>query len=226
MDHSFISIPSDDIHSVIEKASLFGGKISYPTSSRNEILNINRIELDKHGKITLELSGDIVMKEKWPVSVTLNYRDISFQIDPRFYAIEGKKIISTLPDKARALKERIDKRYILPHQSNIKTSMSRIEKRGGGLELDLKVLDLSKKGLAILIQNSKEENALLRNDHLWIKSINGMTLEQPIFATVVYVSHRQYKDTVDLKAGLHLKEPIPGPVFRELQKLCNLVLCA
>jgi hypothetical protein len=226
MDHSFITIPSDDIYSVIKKASLFGGTISYPTSSRNEMLNIDRIELDKHGKITLELSGDIMMKEKWPVSVTLNYRDITFQFDPKFYAIEGKKIISTLPEKARAIKERIDKRYILPHQSNIKTSMYRIEKRGGGLELDLKILDLSKKGLAILVQDPKEENALLRNDHLWIKSINGITLEQPIFATVVYVSHRHYKDALDLKAGLQLKEPIPGPVFRDLQKLCNLVLCA
>ncbi len=226
MDHSYISLSAEDIQTAIEKASLFGGMISYPTPSRNETLTIESITFDQQGRITLSLNGEIAMEEKWPVSVMLNYRDISFQLDPKFYSIQENTIQGTLPEKARGLRKRHDERYVLPQQANITTSMYRIEKRGGNLELSLKVLDISKNGLAVLVQDLKEDNVLLKNDHLWVKSINGFMLEQPIFAKVVYISERNYKDTIDLKAGLQLQEMIPGPVMRELQKLCNLVLTA
>ena len=226
MDHSYISLSSDEIQEAIEKASLFGGKIIYPTASRNETLNIERIAIDKHGHITLNLNGEIVMEEKWPVSVILNYRDISFQLDPKHYSILENTLQGTLPERARGLRKRHDERYVLPLQSNVTTSMYRIEKRGGSLELSLKVLDVSKNGLAVLVQDLKEENVLLQNDHLWLKSINGLQLEQPIFAKVVYISQRNYKDTIDLKAGLLLQDMLPGPVMRELQQMCNLVLTA
>lgn len=226
MDNSYISLSSDEILAAIEKASLFGGQVSYPTASRNETLNIERITVDNDGRITMSLNGEIVMEERWPVSVMLNYRDISFQLDPKHYSIQDKTIQGTLPEKARGLRKRHDERYILPQQSSVTTTMYRIEKRGGSLELNLKVLDVSNSGLAVLVQDLKEENVLLKNDHLWVKSINGLQLEQPIFAKVVYVSQRNYKDTIDLKAGLQLQETLPGAVMRELQSLCNLVLTA
>lgn len=226
MDHTYINVPLAEILPTINKASLFGGKISHPTSSHNEIFNINKIDIDSYGTMFIKVNELCTLEHKWPVSIMLNYRDISFQLEPDQYAIEGNVIVGQLPQKVRALPSRHDERYVLPILSQVQTSTYRIEKRGGNLELRMKVVDFSKSGMAILIQNVTEDDILLRNDHLWIKDINGITLDEPIFATIVYVSHRKYKDTVDLKAGISLQKEIPEAVFKKLQSMCSLILSA
>lgn len=226
MDHTYINVPLSEILSTINKASLFGGKISHPTSSNNEIFNINKIDIDSYGTIFITVNELCSLERKWPVSIMLNYRDISFQLEPDQYTIEGDVIIGQLPQKMRALPIRHDERYVLPILSQVQTSTYRIEKRGGNLNLSMKVIDFSKSGMAILMQNVTEEDILMRNDHLWIKDINGIPLDEPIFATIVYVSHRRYKDAVDLKAGISLQKEIPVAVLKKLQSMCSLILSA
>jgi hypothetical protein len=72
-------------------------------------------------------------------------------------------------------------------------------------------------GLGFILHNEEEE-ALLQNDHIWIRTINNLQLESPIFGRIVYVNNN--------KVGVSLDTPLPVEIFTELQQMSQLVLSA
>jgi hypothetical protein len=226
MDRSLLkTITSSEIPSLLEKASLFGGKINQPTPATNIFSPIKSFEVD-NGLITIKLFDEIELEKERPVSISLNYRSVSFQLDSKQFCLEGTTLTGPLPTVAKGLVIRDTERYVLPFNSQTMSSIYRIEKRGGTLDVDVTMVDISARGMGLLIKNAEEE-MLLKNDHIWIRTINNVKLPEPIFAKVVYAINRKYKDgTLEIKAGISLEKEIPEELFRDLQQLCRLVLTA
>lgn len=215
-------LPSLEIEKTLQKAALFGGKLIHPTSSHNQSLDIHRIDVDQNGKLFIRLRNDLELEGHWPVSIRLNYREISFQLEN--YNVQGNLVVGNIPTKARALPLRIAERYLMPRESQVLSSLYRVEKRGGTLDTKARILDVSKNGLGIIFENITEEDLLRANDHVWIKNIHHMTLESPIFAHVIYAFERKFTDAMDLKVGLKLDESLPLDLLFELQEMSHLVL--
>jgi hypothetical protein len=225
MDLSMLkSIDAKEISSIIEKAALFGGKIAQPTLTSNFITSIKSIDITK-GQIKIKLFEDAPLEITRPISIKLNYRSINFNLDPRQYTVSGNTITTSLPTEAKALEIRPDERHILPHTAKIETGIYRIEKRSSRGDIKSTIIDVSPKGLGLLISRIEDE-MILKHDHLWIRSINNIKLDKPIFGRVVYVLQRNYKDQADLKVGVSLDEEIPEEILKELQQMCKLVLSA
>ena len=213
-----------EIPAVLERASLFGGKVSQPFDNKTVSSPIRKIEADKNGLLVFTFHGESEIASGKPLCVRLNYRDIYFQFDSTEFSVNGTQVVSPFPREVRALEPRDYERYVLPLNSQIQASVYRTEKRGGNLETHASVLDVSRTGLGLLLRNT-EEQMLLANDHLWIRHINGMTLEKPLFGRVVYTHNRVYKDgPMDIKAGISLDTAIPEEVIEGLQQISTLVL--
>ena len=223
MDHSLESLSQEEIFQVLLKASLFGGHVIHPTPTRNLSIEIVSLSLHRSGKLIIKVKEKIEIKDKWPITVKLNYRNISFQIEPDLYWIEDDILIGELPKKARALPVRHNKRFVMPLNSQILTTLHRSEKRGGTCDLNGTVLDISEKGLGILVSTTDEE-MLKANDHVWITSIDSEKLPGPLFARIVYVYPRKFKDTIDLRAGLLLETSLPLDIARKLKGMSSLSL--
>ena len=223
MDQSLESLPQEEIFQVLLKASLFGGQVIHPTPSRNLSIEIESFSLHRSGKLVIKLQNKIEIQDKWHVTVQLNYRNISFQLEPDLYWIEDNILIGELPKRARAIPARHNKRFVMPLNSQISTTLHRSEKRGEISDLKGTVLDVSEKGLGILVSATDEET-LKENDHVWITSINSEKLPGPLFARIVYVYSRKFKDTIDLRAGLALETTLPMDVARKLKELSSLTL--
>lgn len=227
MDRSLLkTITSSEIPALIEKASLFGGKIAQPTPATNIISPIKSIDIED-GLITIRLTEEVTLEKDRPVSINLNYRSVNFQLDSKQYSFEGTTLTGPVPTVAKGLVIRDTERYVLPFNSQTMTNIHRTENRGGTLDADVTLVDVSARGMGILLKNAEEENMLMKNDHVWIRTINNVKLETPIFARVIYAINRKYKDgTLEIKAGISLEKQIPEEVFRDLQQLCRLVLKA
>jgi hypothetical protein len=227
MDLSLLKlIDADEISTIFEKAALFGGKIAQPTLTSNLVTPIKRIDVSS-GTVRIRLFEEAQFENNRPISIKLNYRNLNFNIDPKEYSISDNTIITNIPTEARALEVRPEERYILPYTSKIATALHRIEKRGGSPDLECAIVDVCRKGLGLLISDTTEDAVLLKNDHVWIRSINQVKLSQPIFGRIVYASPRVYKDhQTDLKIGISLDAEIPEEVFSELQQMCKLILKA
>jgi len=220
------NVGKDEIPQILEKASLFGGNIAQPTLGSKIISVIKDIELNSNGTMTVKLFEQIPLENDRHISINLNYRNIHFHIDPNSFSYEGNKLVMDLPKEARALARRDTERYVLPLNEKVPVDIYRIEKRGANGNLVASIVDVSQSGLGLLIPNS-EEDSIIDNDHIWIKTIHGIELETPIFGRIVYVKQRRYKDdTTDLKLGISLDSAIPSEIFRKLQDMCKLILTA
>lgn len=216
-----------EIRTVLEKAALFGGKVAQPTLTSNLTSVIKRMDVDHSGTMSIKLFEEPSIENDRPISIHLNYRNLSFRLNSGEYKISGTTIITSLPKEAKALASRdISERYILPFNSKIEGSLSRIERRDKSAEIKSHLIDVSKFGLGLHILNT-EEGILQKHDHLWIRSINGVQLSRPLFGRIVYVLQREYSDkTLDLRVGVSLDSALPEEIFRELQQMCKLILTA
>lgn len=223
MDKIYQVIPSFEITSTLQKASLFGGKVAQPTPTTRVITPIKQIEIDHYGTMFIELQEETPFEEGRPVLVNLNYRNISFHLDPKKYSMEGRVLVSQIPKDARAIKIRDNERYAFPLTSEVKTFIHRIERRGGDSDFSASLVDVSSRGLGLML-NNPDHDIITKNDHIWIKTINSHSLEKPIFGTIVYTYTKQFKDSQDIKAGVSLETELPEEIFVELTNLCRLVL--
>lgn len=225
MDHTLYALPSDEIQSVLEKASLFGGRIAQPSSVAKAHSIIAKIDVVEKGMLLIKLPDEVQIEKSRPVSIKLNYRNISFSLSSNDYSIEGRTIIGHLPKSAKALALRDTERYAFPLDLKVSGIIHRVEKRSSTFNGEIQLIDLSRNGLGILLINA-EPQTLVANDHIWIKSLNGQSLSSPIFGRVVYSFERKFKNTIDLKCGISLDSSIPEELFQELQQMCRLVLKA
>lgn len=225
MDHTLYALATEEIPLVIEKASIFGGRIAQPSSRTNAATIIDRIDVDQSGLLYLKLREEIPLEKSRPVTIRLNYRNVSFCISSNDYSIEGQTLIGHLPKAAKAIAIRDTERYVFPLDAHISGYLQRVEKRGGSLETDIRLVDVSKSGLGIILP-SYEQDSLLQNDHIWIRKLDETEFQKPIFGRVIYSFERKYKDTSELKCGLSLDKEIPEELFLQLQQKCRLVLKA
>ena len=224
MDHSLKAIDAHEIQNIIEKAALFGGKVSQLNPSSSLEALIKKIDVDLYGTMTITLTEEIPLERDRPIAVAFNYRDLSFYLAPTQYACRGDILIANSPTGAKALAVRDNERYAMPLDSTIMSSIYRIERRGSECNLTAHVVDVSSAGLGLIIHNA-EDDGVLQHDHVWVKSIHDIELPKPIFAKVIYVTSRKFKDNViDLKIGLSLEETIPEEVMNKLKTLSRLTL--
>lgn len=221
MDYALKSFSSSEIPHLIEKAAPFGGRVAQPAVSGSVSL-IRKISVE-NGNLSLELCDEFPLDPRRPVTVQLNYRNISFFLETGEFRIHQERLHGTLPRRIRALGERDSERYVLPLYEQVTLSGRRAERRGSSPEFEARVIDLSPQGLGIVIA-SPEEDLLKKNDHLWIHTLSGGALVKPLFARVVYVFEKKFLDTCELRAGLRLSTEIPLAQLSELQKRCRLVL--
>lgn len=226
MDLSLIKLlDTKEITPILHKASLFGGKVAQPTLTSSVITVIKSIDV-RSNEIRIKLFEDASLETNRPITIRLNYRNLNFILEPKQYSVTGTTIVTQLPTEAKAIALRPDERYVLPLHAKSLVSMKRIEKRGTQVEMDSTIVDVSRKGFGLLV-NQTEEDLILKHDHIWVKSINNIPLPKPIFGRVVYVLERKYKDNVvDLKIGVSLESEIPEEIFEELKRMCQLVLTA
>lgn len=223
MDHTLHLLDSHEIPSVIQKASVFGGKIAQPSSTANASSLITRLDVDTCGVMFIRLMNEVQIEKKRPISIRLNYRNLSFSLDSEDYTVEGQTLIGQIPTKAKAIAIRDTERYIFPLDKKISGFVHRVENRGGNLDAEVMLIDVSRNGIGLLLPDC-EKDAIVANDHIWLRSINGVSLETPIFGRIVYAFERKFKDTVDLKCGVSLENSLPEEVFLALQQQCRLVL--
>lgn len=224
MDHSFKALAAHEIQDILEKASLFGGKVSQlnPSSSLESL--IKRIDIDFYGTMTITLFDELAFERDRPIAIAFNYRDLSFYLSPTQYAYKGDVLIADSPTGAKALAVRDHERYVLPLDTKIMSSIYRIERRGSDCNLNAHLVDVSDCGMGLIIHNAEEE-AVLQHDHVWIKVINDIQLVKPIFGKIIYVTNRKFKDgIVDSKLGISLEEKIPEDILTELKRLSRITL--
>ena len=226
MDLSLMKLLNvNEIPLILEKAAPFGGILTQPNLTTNVSSMIKRMEVCNDGKITIKLFEQITLKDDKPIVINLSYRDCSFKLNAGQYLINVDTIITELPREARALPLRDDERFVLPLNSNINLSLHRVEKRERSSDLDAIIIDFSRFGVGIKFPGLRE-GTLLKHDHVWIREINGIMLEQPLFGKIVYVSEIKYLSSSDCRVGISLESPIPEEMFKRLQKKCKMVLTA
>lgn len=224
MDHSPKSLYAHEIPNIIEKAALFGGRVTQLNPSSNLQTIIKKIDVDIYGTMTMILQEEIPLERNRPINITFNYRDLSFYLHQNQYTYEGNVIKAESPVGAKALAVRENERYILPLDEKIGSSIYRIERRGSHCQIEASIVDLSKDGLGLLIQNAEEE-ALIQHDHVWVKGLHHFELPTPIFARVIYATSRKFKDNVmDMRVGLALESKIPEDIYQKLKEISRLVL--
>lgn len=216
-------LASEEIHEALEKAAIFGGKLSQPTIDGTISADIKTIGL-YDGRITFKLNKEVNLNPEVHLVFDFSYRDLSFKLDARDFHFNGSEISAAIPNTVRGVPRRIKKRYALPLNNQSVTEIQRIEKRGASPELRANLIDISERGLGLIFCDV-DNDSILGNDHLWIKNVNGIPLEKAIFGTVIYVSERRYLDNkLDVKAGISLETSIPEDVFDQIKKLSNLTL--
>ncbi|MCM2349289.1 MAG: hypothetical protein NDI69_04655 [Bacteriovoracaceae bacterium] len=213
----FKSLNENEIYRLIVKASRFGGVVELPTLTSNRTFDIQNIDIDSMGMMRIELSEEFISEEERHIKVKLKYRKMYFHLMPQQFLVEGKTLVANLPKSAKALEIRDSDRYIMPFNTEITSTLHRIEKRGGTCDLNVQIFDVSNMGLGFILHNAEEET-LLQNDHIWIKTINNQPLENSIFGRIVYVSNN--------KVGVSLDTPLPIEIFTELQHMSQVVLSA
>jgi hypothetical protein len=227
MDLSLLkALDKHEIPSVIEKGYLFGGTLILPTLTSTHTFPIKHISIHSEGKMVIQLFEPITLEDSWHISIKFNYRNFFFHLDPGQFSLQGETLVADFPREGRALTQRDNERYALPLNVKISSTLHRIEKRGTPGDITAYLIDVSARGLGIMIQDTQEE-MLLKNDHIWVKSLNQVELITPIFGRIAYVSHRRFKDQrIDCRVGISLDEELPEALFIELQQLCHLILSA
>jgi hypothetical protein len=225
MDHALQNLASYEIQTVLEKASLFGGAVAQPSATKKWQSVISRIDVDSSGVLLITLRDKVELERDRPVAIRLNYRNVSFSLSSQDYSVLGATLIGQIPREAKAIAIRDTERYVLPLDTKVNTGIYRIEKRGCSLDIEARMVDVSKQGLGLLLTNT-EADTLIPNDHIWVKKIKGLLLEVPIFGRVVYLNQRRYKDSMDIRCGFSLESKLPEETFRELRQMCRLILKA
>jgi hypothetical protein len=216
----------EEIFLVIKKALPFGGTLTIPTHTSIKNYPIKKLSLNSDDGLMIELFEEVKTVAKWHITIKLNYRNLTFHLDPTYYSFLGLTLTTKFPLEARALALRENERYVLPVDSEIQSSLYRIEKRGASSDINAHLVDVSQNGLGIIIHNADEE-ILMKNDHIWLKAINQIKLPRPIFGRIVYVKNRKYSDTEkDFRIGVVLSELIPEDVMTQLQELSSFVMSA
>lgn len=219
-------LESHEIAQVIEKATLFGGRIAQLGSLNNQQTVITRIEMSNEGRILLTVPRGHGLEQSHPISINLAYRNIIFRADPHEFNVIDDTIICHIPFAAKALDQRLTERFILPFKSEISAFLHRIEKRNFDNDIQVKIVDVSKLGLGIHV-HGVTLGTICKYDHIWIRNINGVQLADPIFGKIQYVSERKFQNNVgDLRIGLALDKQLPEEIFQELVGKCSLVLSA
>lgn len=216
-------LASEEIYEALEKAALFGGKITQPSLDGSISSPIHTIGL-YDGKVTFKLGQKISLDPEVHLLFDFSYRDLAFKIDGRQFTFNGSEISAAIPEEVKGIPRRINRRYALPLNNQELSLIQRIEKRGALGELNVRLIDISVNGLAVILSDA-ENDSILKNDHIWIKSLNNISLDKPIFGTVVYTSDRRYVDgKLDVKAGISLDSLVPEEVLEAIRAQSNLVL--
>lgn len=219
-------LESHEITQVIEKASLFGGRIAQLGALHNHQTIITRIEFSNEGKVLFTVPREHNLDSSKPISINLAYRNMIFRANPDKYNIIDDTIICVVPEQAKALDQRLTDRFILPFNSDVPAFLHRIEKRNFSNDIQVKVVDVSKLGLGLYVHGITV-GTICKYDHIWIKNINQVTLADPIFGKIQYVFERKFQDNVgDLRIGLSLDKQLPEEIFQELVGKCGLILSA
>lgn len=219
-------LESHEIAQVIEKASLFGGRIAQLGALLNHETTITRVEFSNEGKILFTVPQGHNLDSSKPISINLAYRNIVFRANPDKYNIIDDTIICVVPQNAKALDQRLTDRFILPFNSDVAAFLHRIEKRNFDNDIEVKVVDVSKLGLGLHV-HGVSLGTVCKHDHIWIRNINQITLPEPIFGKIQYVSERKFQNNIgDLRFGLALDKQLPEEIFQDLIGKCGLILTA
>lgn len=219
-------LESHEIAQVIEKASLFGGRIAQLGSLDNQNTIITRIEISNEGKIMLAVPSGHGLEQNHPLSINLAYRNMVFRADPHEFNIIDNTIICHIPHAAKALDQRLTERYILPFNSDVSAFLHRIEKRNFDNDIKVKIVDVSKLGLGLHVHGITV-GTICKYDHIWIKNINDIILPEPMFGKIQYASERKFQNnTGDMRIGLALDKQLPEELFEDLVKKSRLILSA
>lgn len=218
MDMSlFKTIENNEIPQIISRAALYGGVIEQPTLTSNRVCLIKELVVDSAGLLRIELFDDFDSEEERHIKIKFKYRRLFFHLMPGQFRAEGKSLIASLPRNARALAMRDTDRYLIPNDSPIESIIYRTERRGGNCEIKAQLYDVSRQGMAFILEQCDEE-VLMKNDHVWIKTINNTPLEKPLFGRIVYVAGG--------KTGISLEAPLSEVIFQELQGKSHMVRSA
>lgn len=219
---------SFQIISLIGKGSPFGGEFwqSPKLTSEREMARIVQIYVDERfEKVIFRFSGLIEVDRFQPIYIRLSYRNLIFRLMPDEYKVRGDKLICNYPKIARALEERRGERYILPIDEGASLSLKRVERsvREMTYDLELRILDVSKSGLGILI-SGQNSDYLRAHDLIWLRSVEQKVLDNPILGTVCYVSrHGYFLKRGDMRVGISLNMPLKEENFSRLIKKSILI---
>lgn len=218
MDMSiFKTIETSEISQLITRAAHYGGVIEQPTLTSNRVCLIKEMKVDNAGLLRIELYDDFDSEEERHIKIKLKYRKLFFHLMPGQFRAEGKTLVANLPRDARALAMRDTDRYLIAKESPVHSFIYRTERRGGNCEFKAHLFDVSRQGMAFLL-DQLEEDIILANDHIWIKTINETPLAKPLFGRIVYVSGG--------KIGVSLEAPLADDIFQELQERSHMIRSA
>ncbi len=150
-----------------------------------------------------------------PIYIKLGYRTTVFKCSK--YRQSHHTIHFPLPDLVKTLELRsIPRHTFKPTEDkyvSIRSTLRSNFTADAGNELNVRVFDISPQGLGLIVSESNRQ-FLKNNRILWVTSLQGLALEYPILAEVVYINTEidpkfQHRRQKDLKVGLKLSGIIP-----------------
>lgn len=207
------ALEAEEIPTIIKNAIHFGGKLSQPNVKEEVSSCIKRLELNKDGKLVIELEDELPIQKDRPITIELNYRDLFFRVKANEFSMNQNQVITAMPQEARALPRRECDRFSPPEDKAICASIHRAEKRDRSSHLTGKIVDISQSGLGLNFSELRE-GTLVQFDHIWIRELNNSPLDKPLFGRIVYVT--------ESKVGIAFDSIIPDERFQELQELCQI----
>ncbi len=173
------------------------------------IVPVSTLEIDFMAReVVLSLSENKHLDPNYPLYVKLDYHLTVFKVTK--FHFSGTTVSFEIPKEVKTPELRSVERFNLEESvdSFIYFSPFLNDKSQPKDELKIKILDISRTGMGLLI--SDKNKSFIRNHRVfWITKIQEETLENPILAEVVYISSEYYssKDR-NYKFGVKLSTPL------------------
>jgi hypothetical protein len=196
-----------EILRILQRSSAKADNLLWQTSdSGKTIIPVAHMEIDfvsREVVVTFD-KNSFVVNENCPLYVKLDYRTSVFKVDD--FRQLGNTVQFTFPQLIKTQELRDKPRHLF------KPAQDRFGgvKSFSGSELKVRIMDISQQGLGLIV--SEQNRTFFKNNKiLWITSLQGEPLDNPILGEVIYINSEvdpkfQMRKQKDIKVGIRLSD--------------------
>lgn len=150
-----------------------------------------------------------------PLFVKLEYRTSIFKITD--FRLGMNSLHFAFPKEIKTVELRQSPRIVFEDERSIALKPSLPTGRDLGSEIDVRVFDVSKSGVGLLVSESNRQ-FFKNNRLLWITRIGKRSLTRPILGEVVYIKNdgeAGVRKSKSIRVGIKLSSLIPTDIYTE-----------